>query len=235
MSDKNVIFYQEFCSKTRQHESLLFQRFNYFLITIAFLVTAFIQLVINTSNRTFPLALLVGTTGILLSWIFTAINFHNSKIIKMLYIHAKIMEDAFFSDKQLNISDLPDNYLLSQIFDSGYFKADLLFIFYGCIKETQNFSFNLKLDDKNKPESGNVPGPHTWMIPYLFIIFWLIAIILYISFFLTPFWWFILPLAVLIYVIHPFLYRYIIKKLISLFPKTHSKAEITTKDNTSQN
>lgn len=44
-SELKKIAYQESGNFVRQHESMLFQRLNYFLVAIAFLVAGFVELV----------------------------------------------------------------------------------------------------------------------------------------------------------------------------------------------
>jgi hypothetical protein len=84
-----------------QLNSQLIQRVNYFLVGIAFLVTAFVALVTSQSFHNNPyfisLAVLISGTGCLLSLIFTVMNYNDSKRYKR------------FADK---LYDLPvDNYL----------------------------------------------------------------------------------------------------------------------------
>ena len=207
MFDQNnrQVFYQEACNRVRQHETLLMQRLNYFLIAIAFLAAAFVQLTLGSSNGRVYLALLVGTAGILLSWAYTAINYYNAKILKMAYIHSMDLEYKVLVNQHFNVSDLPQNYLNTQLFESGNFKAGLKLIFKDCLVGSVGVSFNSKkLIDPN--ESETLPGPHTWIIPYCFIIFWLLALMIFICA-LTPKWGLIIVgLALLYFLMFPLVY-----------------------------
>jgi hypothetical protein len=210
MFDQNnrQVFYQEACNRVRQHETLLMQRLNYFLIAIAFLVAAFVQLTLGSSNGRVLLAFLVGTAGILLSWAYTTINYYNAKNLKRVYVHAMDLEYKVYVNQHLNVSDLPQNYFYTQFFESGNFKAGLKLIFVDCLVGSVGISFNnKKSNDPN--ESATLPGPHTWIIPYCFIIFWLLALLIFICT-LTPKWGLIIVgLAIFYFLIFPLFYRYI--------------------------
>jgi len=207
MFDQNnrQVFYQEACNRVRQHETLLMQRLNYFLIAIAFLVAAFVQFTLSSLNGRVLLAFLAGTAGILLSWAYTAINYYNAKILKMAYLHAMDLEYKVFVNQHINVSDLPQNYFYTPLFESGNFKAGLKLIFVDCLVGSVGISFNnKKSNDPN--ESETLPGAHTWMIPYCFIIFWLLALLIFICT-LTPKWGLIIiGLALLYFLMFPFVY-----------------------------
>jgi len=210
--DKNHIFYQEACNMARHQESLLFQRLNYFLISIAFLVASFVELALNSSFRSVPLTLLVGTTGVLLSWVYTALNFHNAKILQMVYEHATDLEKWFLDDEDFDRRYLPEHFLLTQVLNSPEFKTDRKFFLWGCIEGSVAHSFCPPGKDGKNEHS--LPAPHTWMIPYFFIIFWLLLIMVYTIFFLTPIWGVVIPAVLLLYFLRPLFYHYVFKKFL---------------------
>ena len=206
-SNRDQVLFQAACDRVKQHESLLFQRLNYFLISIAFLIAAFVQLALNTSNHSYPIALLVGIAGVLLSWIYTAINFSNAKILKIVYENANSLEKKYFKGEKLKASELPMNFVFSSIFESSKFKVDWKTYIYDCIRGSAQTSFNTGQKDY-------IPSPHTWMIPYFFIVFWLAALVLYFIFFLKPIYGFTIPFIVLLYVLHPLLYKLVLQIII---------------------
>lgn len=162
---------------------MLFQRLNYFLISIAFLITAFVGLAVNGF---ISLALLVGITGVLLSWLYTAINYHGSKVLKMICEHTNLLESKFFKDNDtIEFNELPYNYMYAQAYlDENKFSPKTL---YESLKESARIEFGGKQDGGDKKKS-KISSPHTWIIPYWFAVFWLIALIIYIFFSLKPTW-----------------------------------------------
>ncbi len=190
--------YQEACNAMRQQETMLFQRLNYFLVAIAFLLTAFVQLV---TRELIALALLVGTAGVLLSWLYTAINYHAAGILKLVRDRALVSEKRLLYTGDLDSSALVHNDLESEIFESGEHEFNICTILVKCIRASAKFSFNKK-DDKEK-----IVTPHTLLIPYYFIAFWLTALTVYIYFYLQPKWGICFPLVALGYVLHPLLAR----------------------------
>lgn len=190
---RKQIFYQESCNERRQYESMLFQRLNYFIVAIAFLVAAFVQLALS---RLIWLALFVGGFGAALSWLYTAINYHNARIMSKLVDDTANLEEKFFNDKNdLYIYELPYSRMKITLSENK-FKFDWCTVLWDTIKDIKISGFN-----KQNTEGEVVLSPHTWMIPYSFVIFWLIALILYISLYLTPYYGLFLPMAFLVYVI----------------------------------
>ena len=103
-SNLKIIAYQECGGFVRQHESMLFQRLNYFLVAIAFLVAGFVELAASSTQHhanslLAGLAILVGAAGFLISWLFTAINYLNGRTLTRAYVLAEHLEKQLFVDK----------------------------------------------------------------------------------------------------------------------------------------
>jgi hypothetical protein len=167
---------QETNTLLRHQESLLFQRFNYFLISNSFLTTAFITLAFTTLKTTDTevyktnlnlITIVLGIAGILLSWLFCAINIHNAKIISALHSYAREREKELSFNQQY-VSDLPYSYLKDKILRDqnliDYFSIILLEPFIQLFKP------------KNR-----LAAPHAWGIPFLFFIIWILLIIFYLK------------------------------------------------------
>jgi hypothetical protein len=183
--DLRQIAYQESGNFIRQYESMLFQRLNYYLVAIAFLVAGFVELVASSTQYSANplltrLAVLVGTTGFLISWFFTAINYFNGKTLNEAYEFAEKAEDDFLN----NLFDLSQTkhvyrYINKDILASGKFKFGLKMLLYDSIIGSFQPEYNTK--------EGEPRAPHTWIIPFCFIWFWLIALSIYCGF--KFHWW----------------------------------------------
>jgi len=183
--DLNKIIYQESGNFVRQHESMLFQRLNYFLVAISFLAAGFVELAASSAQRNanplvMGLAVLVGVTGFLISWFFTAINYFNGTTLIKAYEFAEQVEGDFLS----KASDLSEpkhlyHYINKDMLASGNHKFDLKTLLYDSIVASMRSKFNTK--------EGEPRAPHTWIIPYCFIWFWLAALSIYCGFVFA--WW----------------------------------------------
>lgn len=179
--DFRKVTYQESAHFVRQHEALLFQRLNYFLISSAFLVTAFVVLLTNSFQKhtlswdsiciLFRLTILVGSIGFLLSWLFASINFHNSRTLKMSY---KYLEDELENnllEGSKDITKLPYAYIRDKIFRSGDYDYGVTTVIYYPIVALPTLF--------KKGKDYELPAPNTWVIPLCFAIFWLFALFIY--------------------------------------------------------
>lgn len=177
--DLRKTYYQEYSNMFRHQESLIFQRFNYFLIGNSFLTIAFVTLstnAIQSINEPFyqnlnALALLLGLAGFLISWFFTAINLHNAKIIKMIGERLRYLEKNITSNKVNKSIILPYNTTFEKL-NSEEFNFDMKTLLIAPPKHIASLFFK-------KTGNRELPAPHTWMAPFCFSIFWIIAIILY--------------------------------------------------------
>jgi hypothetical protein len=166
--DKNQIFYQESCNERRQYESMLFQRLNYYLVAIAFLVAAFVELAVN---KYVYLALFMGGFSFALSWFYAALNYHNTIIMQKILANTAYLEKQIVDDGYLDNSRLPYNYeSRPPEYPFGYKTLVEM------IKDVR-MSFR---NEKSNNGIGRLLSPHTWLVPYSFILFWLGALIIYI-------------------------------------------------------
>ena len=165
----------------RQAESLLFQRFNYFLVVNAFLTTAFATLAVisfhNSQVYLWLLTLLVAAAGLITSYLFSAINLSNAQNLRMLYEYAmkleqgktesllppytnigeKILSPNAKGDVRSNSIMLPSILALAMIF--RYFHIQ--------------FADN-QANSKTTDVLTRTPAPTTWIIPWGFsTFFWL--------------------------------------------------------------
>lgn len=153
ITDKN----ERYVASLYQHDStLLFQRLNFFLISTSFLISAFVLIVINPGFGTVPrlleLSYIVVLVGFVLSSLFSIINYMNSRIL------------GLYKDLALSQTKYSNHYAAIQsVFDKlGGFWGLIL----GIIKDMINIFIH--------PINMRTPGFHTWLIPILFSIFWLI-------------------------------------------------------------
>jgi hypothetical protein len=89
--------YRKSVEDVRHHESLLFDRLNYFLVGSAFLVTAYVTLAVkfNQSPKSGPiflLAYLIIAAGFYLSASFEIINYLNTRLIGEMQLCIKKLE-----------------------------------------------------------------------------------------------------------------------------------------------
>ena len=186
-SNLKIIAYQECGGFVRQHESMLFQRLNYFLVAIAFLVAGFVELAASSTQHhanslLAGLAILVGAAGFLISWLFTAINYLNGGTLTRAYVLAEHLEKQLFVDKTSELAELklPYRHMSDAIFESSEFRFGFKMFFYDSVAASfLHFNFNT--------DKGELRAPHTWIIPFYFTLFWLAALSIY-CFFLIHWW-----------------------------------------------
>ena len=175
--DLRQIIYQESGSFVRQHESMLFQRLNYYLVAIAFLAAGFVELAAtSTQSAANPLltwlAVLVGATGFFISWFFTAINYLNGQTLTMAYKFAEQLEKKLIIvNPGFSETDLLYRHINYEIFESGKYEVNHKTFIYDSIIASIRFRYNYR--------EGEPRAPHTWTIPCFFIAFWLVALSIY--------------------------------------------------------
>jgi hypothetical protein len=183
-------------------ERLIFQRLNYFLIGMAFLITAFASLVVGIKIFTMHqvvlnLILIIFFTAYFLSYFFTFANYLMSQIISSLnraYMDNPNEEFIDFikypSEKDKKIEKLRCKFIWFFIRDS----------YYGL---TRPFSIE-----------GQHTAQHTWLIPAAFVLMWIsvwIFVIVYLLQIYCAFWlyilWFAIPIVLLFL---PFILYYVV-------------------------
>jgi hypothetical protein len=199
--DVKQIIYQESGNFVRQHESMLFQRLNYYLVAIAFLAAGFVELAATSTQPAANtlltwLAVLVGVTGFFISWFFTAINYLNGQTLTMAYKYAELLEKKLIRENpSLSETELLYRHINYEIFESGKYKVNHKTFIYDSIIASIRFRYNY--------HGGEPRAPHTWTIPCFFIAFWLIALSIYCRFVFS--WWtpfIIIGIPVLLVVIY---------------------------------
>lgn len=189
MNDENwnrkQTLYQESWNFIRQQESLLFQRVNYFLVAIAFLVAGIVDLAVNSiQHRANPLLIglvvLVGSTGLLISWIFTAMDYFDAQILTASYRLIQVREKELM-DETAKASEIGLPYAqILQTMKKGSGEFNPKTFLFDSIVAPFKFIFG-----KKEPLA-----PHTWFLPFFFILFWLAALSIYCGFKFN--WWTIL-------------------------------------------
>lgn len=137
----------------REIESL-FSRFNFFLIVTAFLVAAFVTIVVN-DEADWTLNLLrhaIAAVGFYMALFFTVTNYLNARFMTEL--------QNWLEDGNEIIGIIPYR-LVYQIKDRAWKSANLL--------------SDIKSILYDPIEYKGTYAPHTWILPLLFTLFWLIV------------------------------------------------------------
>jgi hypothetical protein len=182
--DEEFKLFYETAFKLQRHEvELLFQRFNFFLIGTAFLITAFATVVSSHYFAWLPypnlvwLAHAINAVGFYIAIFFTIANYLNTRVIRLLGDYIRGLEAG-------NYPTPPHLYLKEETSRLSSKRREL-------IKEIcrEVDSIILSPFDFSKLR----PAPHTWLIPLGFIFFWFLV------------WLFILPYVLLIGILGPLL------------------------------
>jgi hypothetical protein len=157
-------------------ESLLFQRFNYFLLMTSFLIIAFATIIssdkfaADLSNSYARIALTIGIVGFLLSYLFSIVHFMNAKIIHgMRSFLSKVISSG-------NINTLPSfgSYVSNELVPHNRFKIKYFWVVY---LNTVAFVFRTTLESPfvdTEAAGYTDEAPHTWLTPMLIAYIWLI-------------------------------------------------------------
>ena len=174
--------YSEFAQVLKHQESLLFQRFNYFLVANAFLITAFASIFINIFNHP-PLwgfGLVTSLAGVFVSLAFSAINLHNAKIIELLYSKLSEIENGLINVEVAAIT-FPYDFLREQAFKQKEPNLKYTWKMVVCdpfISTKRVLCTFFRSDDIKGQKI--TPAPHTWVIPLFFFMFWMGSLVIYI-------------------------------------------------------
>jgi hypothetical protein len=186
--------HQLYVDVLKHHETLLFQRLNYFLVGNAFLTAAFAALIVGYFNvqRTWVLmsiGCLVAVMGMGISLFFQVTNFHNSSHIRVLYLiveriekKLKIPKFTEFRDEEDPI-DFPVSKLTQVILRDRKYHPGKKRNYFGYLWDSLKEA--LPSCPRN-PDECDYPAPSTWLTPFFFFLFWLIAfgiLIIYFVFF----------------------------------------------------
>jgi hypothetical protein len=171
---KNTI-YLEGANLLRLNESLLFQRFNYYLVGNSLLVGAFIA-VAYLSFQSSPelynenlkgLAFILGWLGLGLSWFMAAINLHDAKILKMFYSHIRKIEEEL--DKKAALSAAPYQKHYREIFTGSRYRFNFNSLVFLTVVEPLRMVAG----------KSRTPAVCTWLVPFCLAIFWGMALCLF--------------------------------------------------------
>jgi hypothetical protein len=207
--DNNWDSYRNHIQEQINHSiSLLFQRFNYFLLMTSFLMIAFVTIVLSNrftgdlSNKYSVIALVIGVLGFLLSYLFSIINFMNTKIIHDmgLFLRKAISSGSINTLPSFD-SHVSDRLVPQHRFGIKYFPLVYL--------NTVAFIFGATLEHpftKTKTAGYMDVAPHTWLTPILIAFVWaIICSIIFIDcsyislhYFCLPLRW-LPPLAITIF------------------------------------
>jgi hypothetical protein len=199
--DNLILIYNEINATLRHQESLLFQRLNYFLIAVAFITAAFSTLITNYLNHIgnvalFIITLLISVTGFMVSWSFIVINYHNSQIIRYINLYIERVEQEL-EDGIYRPDRLPHTYLINTILRERIFNPGLNGLFTIPFRGLHPLGYIMRIEPiarffnkGSKRADIDMPAPTTWLVPTIFAIIWLIAIIVFIYFAFNPIWQF---------------------------------------------
>jgi hypothetical protein len=182
--------------------SLLFQRFNYFLLVTSFLMIVFVILI--TSDRYVPcawndyakIAIAISIVGFLLSYLFSIVNFIN---VRLIYAMGWFLGNG--TDSQ-NIHTLRrfDRYVSNKLVPLLRFRIEY---FWSVYLNTIAFIFSTILKfpfvDMDAKKTGYMDeAPHTWVAPILIAYAWLvICLMIFLDSYYSLLWWH-LPVAIAI-------------------------------------
>jgi hypothetical protein len=182
--------------------SLLFQRFNYFLVVTSILMIAFV--VVITSDKFAPcawndyakIAITISIVGFLLSYFFSIVNFINVRLIYAMgwflgnstdseNIHTLRRFNHYVSNKFVPLLRFRIEYFWSVYLNT------IAFIFITILK----FPF---VDIDAKKTRYMDEAPHTWLAPMLIAYAWLIiSLMIFLDSYYLLLWWH-LPVAIAI-------------------------------------
>jgi len=164
-NERFKLFYETAFQLQRREVELLFQRFNFFLIGTAFLITAFAAVVVSQNftespcNNLVLLAHAINAVGYYIAFFFTIANYLNTRTINKLGDYIRGLEDGNFPAPPHLSLELSVRQLRSK---------PLCLIIDMC----KNFgSIFISPFDFSKHH----PAPHTWLIPSGFVLFWIFA------------------------------------------------------------
>jgi len=148
--------------------SLLFQRVNFFLVLMAFLITGFATLVVKNcglSGKPLNLAYIIVATGEYSAVFFTFINYLNSRIIWQLGQHSlKLEEDFNERSRRVTFPIAEIHRIVQSTMKKGYC---------GILKQLVCELWLLCIDPyrASKKSIGN----HSYLIPLGFAVFWVVV------------------------------------------------------------
>lgn len=163
--EKFRLFYETGVQLHRREVELLFQRFNFFLIGTAFLITAFATVVVSQNLSVLPshslaiLAHAIGAVSFYIAFFFTITNYANTRTIRALGDYIWGLEKGDSPEPPfLNLKNK-----VSQPIDTPC----------SLIKKmgAELWSIFLSPFDFSKAR----PAPHTWLIPLGFVLFWIVV------------------------------------------------------------
>lgn len=177
MMDNSWDSYRNHIQEQINHNvSLLFQRFNYFLLMTSFLMVAFVTIVLSSrftadlSDKYSVIALVIGIVGFSLSYLFSIINFMNVKIIHDMGLFLrKVISSG-------NINTLPsfESHVSNRLVPQHRFRIKYLWSVY---LNTIAFIFRTTLESpfvKTETAGYMDAAPHTWLTPILIAFVWMI-------------------------------------------------------------
>jgi hypothetical protein len=137
----------------------LFQRVSFFLVSTAFLIAALVALVTSKSfSNSIPLnvfAYMLTSIGLILSIMFTIANYLNDMVIrKIIELIKDIAADNLPKASIGRFYELIKNDKPGPMKLLGKFCCDLFKVF------------------SNLTSATEITAPHVWLIPFLFVFFW---------------------------------------------------------------
>ena len=171
----------------KRDTSLLFQRFNYFLVMTSFLIIAFVTIIssnrfaVDFYNSYYWVAQTIGIVGFLLSYFFSIVNFLNSRLIHDMGLFLRRVNRSQTIHRLPSFADHVSNSLVRKYrFDYKYF--------WDVYRYTVAFIARTNLDSRSvKRGSADYMdlAPHTWLAPMFIAYVW---IVVYSIIFLDPRW-----------------------------------------------
>lgn len=168
--------YRNYVAEQIRHEvSLVFQRFNYFLLMTSFLIVAFVTLItsqgltlpLDYSSRLSWIATTIAAAGFLLSYSFSVVNWMNARLIHEMGLFLEKVDSGF---SMPSFTSYVSHLVPQHGFKFWYFFT----IQYDLWKSFGGFA---RLG-RGKTASARDVAPHTWMTPMFFALVWIAVYLL---------------------------------------------------------
>jgi hypothetical protein len=164
--------YQNYISEQIKHEvSLLFQRFNYFLLMTSFLIIAYVTVItsqgfiLDSSYKIYWIAQTIAVVGFILSYSFSLVNLMNARLIHDMGLFLENIRVCGYSSLPHFNYYVSHNLVPTHRFRITYFFRIHYHMWYAFIGF---FSRSTQSEDAEYKDL----APHTWITPMFFAFVW---------------------------------------------------------------
>jgi len=171
--------FRVFVEESKKHEvTLLFQRFNYFLLATSFLIASFVAMLAILSNRGYSLSFdpsylvahIIAITGFIISYVFSIINLLNARLIFGIDEYLRKLHSLPDGNPYLHFSHVMDENVKN---NTKTFRKYILGVYILAITFFSEYDFTSGNDSRDRQNSFKNIAPHTWLIPLFFAFIWL--------------------------------------------------------------